>query len=144
MEIPQRDEMPEQFDIAARRHFATAETLEAEGRLDDAGYHYGLAGENAVKQSCIAACGPLTKDLKQHFVGGLRQAIQLSQAVSGVLATGRLCGGLAADLRANTFASRFDGWDIQIRYAHTDFPVDSARVATWKADAIALLNGGVF
>jgi len=138
--------MPEQFDVAARRHLDTAELLEAEGRLEDAGYHYGLVGENAVKQSIVAACGPLTKrmGLFAHFDTPLKTAIQQSEDVSGVLASGRLSGGLAIEIAAGTFASRFDGWNINIRYADTDFPVDSRRVATWKADAIALLNGGVF
>jgi hypothetical protein len=140
----QRAEMPEQFDIAARRHLDTAESLEIEGRLDDAGYHYGLAGENAVKQSIVTACGSLPKALRKHFDVGLRDAIQASQEVLGLLANGRLGGGLAADLQTGNIMFRFDKWDIRIRYADTDYPVDPGRVASWKADAIALLNGGVF
>ncbi len=138
--------MPEQFDVAARRHLDTAEILEAEGRLDDAGYHYGLAGENAVKQSIVAACGPLTKEMRLfvHFDTALKAAIPKWLEVSGVLASGRLGGGLAADMKAGTFDSRFDGWNINIRYADTHFPVDPSRVAAWKADAVVLLNGGVF
>lgn len=103
--------MPEQFDVAARRHLDTADILEAEGRLDDAGYHYGLVGENAVKQSIVAVCGPLTKKmgLFVHFDTALKAAIEQSQDVLGVLASGRLGGGLAAEMSAGTFASRFDG-----------------------------------
>ena len=136
--------MPEQYDVAARRHLDTAESLEIGGRLEDAGYHYGLAGENAVKQSIVAACGNLPKALHRHFDVALRDAIQSSQQVLSLLANGRLGGGLARDLQAGNFTFRFDKWDIKIRYADSDWPVDPGRVAAWKADAIALLNGGVF
>jgi hypothetical protein len=136
--------MPEQFDIAARRHLDTAELLEREGMLDDAGYHYGLAGENAVKQSVVAACGALPRDLRKHFDTPLTKAVLNSLQVSAVLANGRLGGGLVSDIRAGAFESRFNQWNIRIRYADSNFPVDSRRVAAWKADAVALLNGGVF
>lgn len=136
--------MADQFDIAARRHLDTAETLERDGKLDDAGYHYGLAGETAVKQSIKLACGSLPVALLRHFAVPLRDAIKSSTEVSNVLKSGRLGGGLAADLGAGLFESRFDNWNVRIRYADSDFPVNAALVATWKADAVALMKGGVF
>ncbi len=136
--------MAERFDVAARRHLDTAEVLEDAGRIDDAGYHYGLVGETAVKHSIVLACGRLTPDLLKHFDRPLREAIQNSIAVIAVLNSGRLAGGLAKDLRTKQFASRFDQWRVTIRYADSAVPVTATRLAAWKADAIALLNGGVF
>ena len=136
--------MADRFDVAARRHLDTAEVLEDAGRIDDAGYHYGLVGETAVKHSIVLACGTLTPDLRRHFDQPLRDAIQTSSAIIAVLNSGRLGGGLARDLRASQFASRFDQWRVTIRYADSAVPVTGARLAVWKADAIALLNGGVY
>ena len=136
--------MAERFDVAARRHLDSADLLEREGMLDDAGYHYGLAGETAVKQAVVVACGILPKSLKAHFDAPLRDAIARSQEVATLLTSGRLSGGLADDLRAGRFVSRFDKWSITIRYADSAFPVDAARVAAWRADALALLRGGIF
>ena len=59
--------MAEQFCVAALRHLDTAELLEREGKLDDAGYHYGLAGETAVKHAVATACSFFPSDLRTHF-----------------------------------------------------------------------------
>ncbi len=138
--------MAEQFCVAALRHLDTAELLEREGKLDDAGYHYGLAGETAVKHAVATACSFFPSDLRTHFnhrSKPLTEAILDSQAVTVVLENGRLGGGLARDLELRQFASRFDKWHINIRYADTDYPVNEALVAAWKADAVALLAGVV-
>src|SRR4051794_13118464 len=50
-----RMEMAEQFDIAAWRHHRVGETLEVMGELDDAGYHFGVCGENALKYALWAS-----------------------------------------------------------------------------------------
>ena len=92
---------------------------------------------------------PLTdkeeKQLSDYFIKSkpLTEAILDSQAVTVVLENGRLGGGLARDLELRQFASRFDKWHINIRYADTDYPVNEALVAAWKADAVALLAGVV-
>ena len=132
--------MAERFDVAARRHLDTAELLEGEGMLDDAGYHYGLVGENAVKQSVVMVCGSLPADLRKHFSGDLIAAIQGSVLVAGLLTNGRLGGGLARDLHSGKFTGRFDKWGIHIRYADSHYPVTAKLVRTWKADAVALLR----
>jgi hypothetical protein len=138
--------MAEQFDIAARRHLDTAEALERAGHLDDAGYHYGIAGETAVKQSIFLVSGPLPAAFKKHFHDGLRDRIVVGtdRDVAAVLNSGRLGGGLANDLQGGKFSSRFVNWHINIRYADTRYPVTTVLLAGWKADAIALMNGGVF
>jgi len=138
--------MAERFDVAARRHLDTAELLEREGMIEDAGYHYGLVGENAVKQSIVMACGggPLSRVFWKHFGSGLHEALQTDLDAAVLLANGRLGGGLALDRIAGQFGSRFRYWHVNIRYADTAFPVQSTQIAAWKADAVALLNGGIF
>lgn len=140
--------MAEQFDIAALRHLVTAERLEVAKRLDDAAYHFGLAGETAVKATLQRIGVGIDKSLKRHFSDdkkySLQHSIEYHGTVLELLTSGRLGGQLANDLRGGLLINRFRDWSIKIRYADSDCPVDEARLATWKADAIALVNGGVF
>lgn len=135
--------MPEQFDIAARRHLGAAVALEAGGYLDDAGYHFGLVGENAVKYAVVTACGSLPRSLRQHFALPLRNAISNSAEVASVLMNGRLSLGLAQDIQNGSFNRRFDQWNIAIRYADSSHPVTTALVSAWRTDALALIGSGV-
>lgn len=141
--------MAERFYVAAFRHLKTAGVLEKEGCVDDAGYHYGLAGEMAVKWALVKAGikvipDPGIKvipDLRKHFGGSLQRAVADSKEIMGVLKAGRLGGQLADDLNADTFKSRFYLWSINIRYADSCHPVDNDKLVAWKADAVALVNG---
>lgn len=47
--------MTERYDIAAERHHRVAAQLEANGETDDAAYHYGLVGENALKYGLLTS-----------------------------------------------------------------------------------------
>lgn len=135
--------MAEQFALAALRHLQTAELLESSGRTDDAAYHYGLAGENAVKQTLVSsgiAAIPLPHHLRKHFDTQLHTAIANAAAAITALASGRL----AADVQSGIFNQRFVGWSITIRYADTDYPVTAQNLAAWKADAVHLVNNGAF
>lgn len=141
--------MADQYGVAALRHLGTAEALEVKGRLEDAGYHYGIAGETAVKASLERAGVAINKEFWWHLDDkpnkSLLHAIQNSAQVLSLLASGRLGGGLVADLDAGVLTTRFAGWSIKIRYADTDFcPVDASNLAAWKVDAVALVYGGAF
>jgi hypothetical protein len=104
--------------------------------LDDAGYHFGLVGENAVKYAVVTACGFLPGSLKQHFARPLLDAIARSQDVATVLMNGRLSVVLAQDIQNGSFNHRFAKWNIAIRYADSSHPVTTALVSSWRADAL--------
>lgn len=139
--------MAEQFNVAALRHLKTAGQLERKGRLDDAAYHYGVAGEAAVKEVLVRAGIKYPRkhwDLREKK--SLRHEIESIGNLAVLLRNGRLGGeALADDLDAGTFSCRFDGWSLDIRYAHTDHcPVDAEKLAVWKTDAVLLVNNGGF
>lgn len=138
--------MPERYDHAAHRHLRVAETLRAAGELDDAGYHFGFAGECAVKHALRASgvenalAGRQPNPMRSHFPT-LRQAIAEARSLIQLHATGRLAGPIAAIVLAPGFADRFARWDIRIRYADTGCtPVAEADCARWHADAVALVE----
>ena len=139
--------MAEQFNVAALRHLATADQLERKGRLDDAAYHYGVAGEAAVKEAFVRAG---IKHPRKHWDPlegkSLRHKIESIGNLAVLLRNGRLGGvALADDLDDGKFSYRFDGWSLDIRYAHTDHcPVDAEKLAAWKDDAALLVNNGGF
>ena len=41
--------MAEQYEVAAWRHLGVGEKLLAQQEIDDAGYHFGVSGENSLK-----------------------------------------------------------------------------------------------
>lgn len=145
--------MVEKFGDAALRHLGTAEVLEDEGRIDDAAYHYGLVGETALKAAVESAIAPLPKQLLKHINQrdnngndvSLQTSIVNYARSAKLLANGRLGGALLSDLTHTLLNLRFTGWSLNIRYADSDCcPVSDGDLAVWKADAIALFNGGVF
>ena len=137
--------MVARFAVAALRHLGTADHLERHGRMEDAAYHYGVAGETAVKATLERAGIPFPwKHWDRRENKSLRHAIESMVGVVALLRSGRLGGPLADDLDAGTFSGRFEGWSVDIRYADTDHPVDNAKLATWKADAVLLVNNGAF
>ena len=145
--------MAEQFDIAAWRHHRVAETLEILAELDDAGYHFGVCGENAVKYALWAAgvqaawirAGAAVgkspaQSLKRTPMRGhfptLKSLINKTRAEISIYATGRHAAPIAAMVLDPSFAGRFADWHIDIRYAdaaHT--PVSALKCATWHRDA---------
>lgn len=140
--------MAEQFDVAALRHLQSAARLEEAGQLDDAGYHYGIAGETAVKQSVVKAIGHLPKKLRKHINERgttLQEAVKLYYQFNLVMSNGRLGGALARELANDTLVNRFVNWSLNIRYADTDHcPINQNNLMQWKSDAITLINAGVF
>lgn len=143
--------MAEQYGVAAWRHHDVAETLEHLGFLDDAGYHFGVCGENAVKHSLraagvesvwVAAKISLKKTpMKQHFPT-LKSFVKRAQADIAVNAQGRFAAAVASLVLDPSFANRFNGWHINIRYADTtNTPVAGGTCSGWHTDADDLVLG---
>lgn len=140
--------MAEQYQVAAYRHFQTAELLASHGMLDDAAYHLGVAGENAVKHAMQEA------GLEAHWdASGIRKR---NQPMRGHW--GDLQAKLASEVNAiNLFSSGrrsaplrnlvnggaincFDGWHIDIRYADSAMvPVSLNDHQRWYEDAQSFL-----
>lgn len=142
--------MTEQYDVAAARHHRVAEHLAANGEIDDAAYHYGLVGENALKhalrRSGVAAVWgaagkkprntpmgkhlpPLTAEI-QAFIGDIH-----------LYAAGRIGAALQAVVSDPAFANRFQGWSLHIRYADNQCtPVDPIDCQRWALDSDLVLR----
>lgn len=145
--------MAEQYDVAAWRHHRVGEMLENGAELDDAGYHFGVCGENAVKYALWASGvqaawirigagqGKSVRDsltgtpMRGHFPT-LTTLVQQTRSNIAVHATGRFSGPVAAIVLSPNFIQRFAGWSIDIRYADTQHtPVSSQTCTAWHADA---------
>jgi hypothetical protein len=136
--------MAERYDLAATRHLKSGNALEGNARLDDAGYHYGLAGEMAIKRALQSAgiAKPKPFHIDHNSSSGkdlLRYAIREASNLT-VLASGRK--GLALVQMATSLGSKFQGWSMnKLRYADDGYcPIDAAKVSAWHQDAIALVN----
>ncbi|MCB4802629.1 hypothetical protein QO001_002181 [Methylobacterium brachiatum] len=152
--------MSEQYDLAAWRHQGTADHLLKNSEFDDAGYHYGIVGENALKhamrssgiEAYFLANPPQQRNgrrrsgdplrgtpLRGHFPSLQALAIQAQQVVS-LYATGRVAAALQTEIGSAAFNTRFQSWSIDIRYASTTCtPVTQAVCDTWKKDAEDLI-----
>ncbi len=141
--------MAEVYDVAAWRHYRTAEILQDAGQGDDASYHFGITGETALKSAlrvsgCEAAwiaAGTKLKNtpMRGHFhqLGDLVQSTALE---IGAFASGRLAQPIAAYVLNPAFQARFQGWHIDIRYADPDHtPVSAAKLDGFQRDAEDLL-----
>lgn len=137
--------MPERYDIAAGRHLRVGGDLQTAGELDDAGYHFGLAGECAVKhalraagvEQALAACRP--NPMRAHFPT-MQEAITKAQKLIELHASGRLASPIATTILDPSFVERFAGWRIEIRYADTACtPVDALACTGWHRDAETLV-----
>ncbi len=144
--------MSEKFDVAAHRHFAAAEHLEHGGHTDDAAYHYGICGENAVKSamrdagleshwSNISKAVLWNSPMKGHW-GKLSDKLSTASMDINTYAAGRRADALRA--LASRTTPVFDGWDIDIRYADSRFvPVNEASLESWKNDAATFITSFV-
>jgi hypothetical protein len=132
--------MAERYDVAAKRHFDVADLLEKQGELDDAGYHYGLVGENALKHALRVCLSKSVKGRDGHFPD-LKAAIIGFQGDIAVFASGSGIGKYLYELINDpTFAARFGGWNIDIRYADDRrTPVAQADCARWGNDAAGFM-----
>lgn len=139
----------EQFDIAAARHHHVGELLHQQNEFDDAGYHYGVCGENAVKHALRAAgveaawialgTNLRRTPMRAHFatLTGLVSAFQADIALH---ASGRHAGLISAYIASPAFGAMFANWSIDIRYADascTPVPVEACE--QWADDATNLM-----
>lgn len=110
--------------VAANRHYVDGCKLLDDKRFDNAGYHFGIAAECAIKQKMLH-CGVLQDD----------DAIWKHWPTLRPLALVAVSGRQAASMRTLLTQSSFmQEWDIVMRYAETG-SVDSARASRWKTDA---------
>ncbi|WP_295437712.1 hypothetical protein [uncultured Thiodictyon sp.] len=142
--------MTEQYDVAAARHHRVAEHLEMNGEIDDAAYHYGLVGENALKYALCksgvagvwngARMKPRNTPMGKHLPS-LTSAIQGFITDIQLHAVGRVGAELQAVVGDPAFVSRFQGWSLDIRYAdHTCTPVSLVDCQRWSLDADLVLR----
>lgn len=135
--------MVERYGVAAIRHLASGDLLLGNGKNDDAGYHYGVSGENVLKHALLeAGLKPLFQSLDRAANPLGKHYPQLGQTVSAAAlaikgtATGRHAAPLTKVIDAAGFNSLFDGWKIEIRYHDSSCcPVPEAKANQWKADA---------
>ncbi|WP_141456311.1 hypothetical protein [Pseudoxanthomonas sp. z9] len=143
--------MAEKYDVAAKRHLETATTLLDETKLDDAGYHYGISGETAIKFALTQAglsrqLVALNRNnpLRAHLPS-IKQLIKSAEILISTHARGRMSSPIAAVLLDASLQTRFAGWDINIRYAdERHCPLREEQVLEWRNDAEYLVQNLVF
>ena len=130
-----------------------AELLLEHGEVDDAAYHFGICGENAVKQmlrlagveaawiTAGAANGKTPRQalantpMRGHFPS-LVNLVQAAQQDIALYATGRYSAHISSLVLSSSFKFRFAGWEINIRYADSVCtPVTQQDCSAWNADA---------
>lgn len=141
--------MNERYDVAAGRHQRVAEHLEGKGEFDDAGYHYGVAGENAVKNALrdsgveaawTKACRRLRETPMGRHFPTLQDKVKDVQTEIQAFACGRLATSIQKEILGPDFPSRYQGWNLDIRYADRRYtPVDPKDCARWAQDTAELL-----
>ena len=118
---------------AAQRHFDDAKKLQAEKRFDNAGYHYGLSAECAIKSKLQEIWGrddhpDIHEAMYAHFQG-VRNAVLAA-------VNGRSANALRNLLDSPAF---MQWWDISMRYAENG-TVQETVVKRWREDANASLG----
>lgn len=136
--------MPEQYQVAAYRHFEAAELLAANGMRDDAAYHLGVSGENAIKYAMQEAgleaywdgCGIKKRNqpMRGHW-GDLQAKVQQELGNINLFATGRRSAPLQSLVNSGP-VQQFSGWGIDIRYADSGLvPISAVDHERWHSDA---------
>lgn len=146
--------MTEQYNVAAVRHLRVGELLANRQEGDDAAYHCGIAGETAIKwalqqagcaaQWTAAKVKPKKTPMNKHFAsaGGVHELVDQCRVEIGMWASGRLAAPIHALVLDPSFAHRFKGWSIDIRYADSTLtPVAVADVERFLTDATDLVQG---
>ena len=115
---------PYDLYAAAARHYQDGCGLLERKRLDNAGYHFGLAAECAVKHGFANAGIPASDDaMWGHFPSIKAIGLQALQ------------GRSAKDLRDLLEQDKFmQWWDIKMRYARNG-AVTRSRVERWRDQA---------
>ena len=109
---------------AAQRHYADGCKLFADRRFDNAGYHFGLSAECAIKQK-LTDCGLL------HDEDAMWKHWPALRGLALIAITGRQASTARTLLRRDSFMQY---WDIVMRYAQTG-SVDEGQADRWKSDA---------
>ncbi len=141
--------MAECYATAAIRHFEVGEILKEANRLDDAGYHFGICAETAIKnglqEAGIAAHWSSTNiknnknPMKKHW-NDLGSSIHALVGDIQTYAQGRRAANIIKYSRDPNLISYFSTWKIDIRYADTTCtPVSATDVSTWESNALAIL-----
>lgn len=113
------------MESAAHRHYNDAVLLQNNQRRDNAGYHFGLAAECAVKHVLVRDCGLRSHEAPwwQHFPD-LRN--------DGLLHINSRQG---AELRKLLEAPAYmQEWNITMRYAENG-AIDAVRLQRWQTQA---------
>lgn len=137
--------MTERYDMAAERHQRVGARLEQLGETDDAAYHYGLVGENALKHALrhsgveaawtTAGLTRYNTPMGKHFPKLTSEFAGFSSDIT-LYATGPTGAKLASLINDPSFMDHFSHWSIDIRYAddqHT--PVAPQICRQWGDDA---------
>jgi hypothetical protein len=114
---------------AANRHYVDGQTLMERKRFDNAGYHFGLAAECAVKQRLLGF------DVPQNDPAIWKHWPELRTLASLAL-SGRTGGPMLALLQDGNFMRR---WDIKMRYSNNG-SVTEKQVKGWSKDANAAIG----
>lgn len=144
VQYPRDKDLPEQYQIAAYRHFEAAELLDANSMRDDAAYHLGVSGENAIKYAMQAAgleahwdgsnIRKNNQPMRGHW-GTLQAKIDSERDNINLIATGRRSASLRSLVNSGPI-QQFLGWGIDIRYADSGLvPVSDADHTRWHSDA---------
>lgn len=115
------------LEQAANRHYEDARRLMEAKRFDNAGYHFGLAAECAIKNKLLAL-GVREDDpaIWEHLPGLKSVAAAALQA---------LAGRRSASLRALLDQANFmQWWEIKMRYARNG-SIEERRTTRWQEDA---------
>ena len=109
---------------AANRHYMDACSLQSTKRFDNAGYHFGLAAECAIKQKLID-CGTFTNDpaIWKHWPE--------LKGLAALALTGRQAAPARTLVERSSFMQR---WDIVMRYS-ANGDIEEAVAARWQEDA---------
>lgn len=148
--MAERHERYERYDVAAERHHRVAELLVALNETDDAAYHYGLVGENALKHALRASGAERAWEeegveqkknpMKKHMPDSAALITALFEG-NASYATGRYGEKIWSVLAHPDFNDILNGWMLDIRYADARCtPVDSGDCRRWAQDADFLLR----
>ena len=124
---------PRDFAAAARRHLVDGKRLQQDKQYDNAGYHFGLAAECALKGAFIALGdrtfskeGSGRKAFYAHFPALKNLSVGLS---------GRISTSVATLLSKAKF---MQDWDVKMRYSRNR-SITRERCAQWCKDAEDLI-----
>jgi len=96
--------MPEDFTVAAKRHWADAGLLDENERRENADHHYGFAAECALK-SALRTMGYFQDEHRKH-INVLWNKMQATAFQNRFPGLARLLAG----------GNRFADWDVEQRY----------------------------